>query len=40
MEVQGEQQVQWVIGGPQVSSCEDTNIVMIKTSPSASNHRP
>jgi hypothetical protein len=27
MEVQAEQEVQWVIGGPQASSYEDTNIV-------------
>jgi hypothetical protein len=40
MEVQAEQEVQWVIGGPQASSCEDTNIVMIKASPGASNHLP
>jgi hypothetical protein len=38
IEVQAEQKVQWVIGGPQASSCEDTNIVMIKASPGASNH--
>jgi hypothetical protein len=29
--------VQGVFGGPQASSCEDANIVMIKTSPDASN---
>jgi hypothetical protein len=28
-------QVQWVFGGPQASSCEDANIVVIKTSPGA-----
>jgi hypothetical protein len=38
MKVQAEQEVQWVFGGPQASSCEDTNIVVIKASPSASNH--
>jgi hypothetical protein len=34
------EQVQWVFGGPQVSSCEDVNIVVIKASFDASNHRP
>jgi hypothetical protein len=38
MEVQSEQEVQWAIRGTQVSNCEDTNIVMIKASPGASNH--
>jgi hypothetical protein len=33
------EQVRWVFGGPQASSYEDANIVMIKTSPGASNHR-
>jgi hypothetical protein len=32
------EQVRWVFGGPQVSSCEDANIVVIKVSPGASNH--
>jgi hypothetical protein len=31
------QQVQVVFGGPQASSCEDVNIVVIKASPGASN---
>jgi hypothetical protein len=31
------EQVQGVFGGPQASSCEDANIVVIKTSPGASN---
>jgi hypothetical protein len=30
-------QVRWVVGGPQVSSSEDANIVMIKASLSASH---
>jgi hypothetical protein len=34
------EQVQWAFGGPQVSSCDEANIVVIKTSPSASNHYP
>jgi hypothetical protein len=34
------EQRQWVFGGPQASSCEDANIVVIKASPSASNHYP
>jgi hypothetical protein len=33
-------QVRWVFGGPQASSCEDTNIVVIKVSRDASNHIP
>jgi hypothetical protein len=33
-------QVQWVFGGPQASSCEDTNIIVIKPSSSAFNHTP
>jgi hypothetical protein len=33
-------QVQWTFRGPQVSSCEDANIVIIKASPGASNHHP
>jgi hypothetical protein len=32
------QQVQGVFGGPQASSYEDANIVVIKTSPGAFNH--
>jgi hypothetical protein len=35
-EIQVEQ-VQWVFGGPQTSSCEDANIVVIKASPGAFN---
>jgi hypothetical protein len=31
------EQVQWVFGDPQASSCEDANIVVIKASPSAYN---
>jgi hypothetical protein len=34
------EKVQWVFGGPQASSCEDANIVVIKASPGASNHLP
>jgi hypothetical protein len=30
-------QVQWVFRCPQASSCEDTNIIVIKASPSALN---
>jgi hypothetical protein len=37
-EIQAKQ-VQGVFGGPQASSCEDANIVVIKASPEASNHR-
>jgi hypothetical protein len=33
-------QVQWVFRGPQVSSYEDTNIVVIKARPGASHHYP
>jgi hypothetical protein len=29
-----------VFGGPQASSYEDANIVVIKTSPGTSNHHP
>jgi hypothetical protein len=36
MEVQAEQ-VQWIFGGPQASSYEDANIVVIKENPSASH---
>jgi hypothetical protein len=32
------EQVQWVFGGPQASSCDDANIVVIKTNLSAFNH--
>jgi hypothetical protein len=32
------EQVRWVFGGPQASSREDANIVVIKTSPGAFNH--
>jgi hypothetical protein len=38
-EIQVEQ-VQWVFGGPQASSYEDGNIVVIKANPGASNHHP
>jgi hypothetical protein len=38
-EIQVEQ-VQWVFRGPQASSCEDANIVMIKASSGASNYHP
>jgi hypothetical protein len=38
-EVQAEQ-VQWVFGGPQASSCEDANIVVIKVSPGAFHQSP
>jgi hypothetical protein len=37
MEVQAEQEVQWVFRGPQASSCEDANIIAIKASFGASN---
>jgi hypothetical protein len=37
MEVQVEQEVQWVFGESQASSCKDSNIVVIKTSLGASN---
>jgi hypothetical protein len=37
MEIQ-VQQVRLVLGGPQVSSCEDANTVVTKISPGASNH--
>jgi hypothetical protein len=40
MKVQAEQEVQWVFGGPQASSCVDANIVVIKASPDTSNHNP
>jgi hypothetical protein len=36
-EIQAEQ-VQGMFGGPQASSYEDANIVVIKASPGASNH--
>jgi hypothetical protein len=39
MEIQAEQ-VQWVFGGPQASSYEDANILVIKASPGASHHIP
>jgi hypothetical protein len=38
-EIQAEQ-VQWVFGGPQASSYEDANIVVIKESLGAFNHAP
>jgi hypothetical protein len=34
------QQVQGVFRWPQVSSCKDANIIVIKASPSVSNHLP
>jgi hypothetical protein len=40
MEVQAEQEVQWVFRGPQASSCEEANIVMIKASPGALHQSP
>jgi hypothetical protein len=40
MEVQAEQEVQWVFKGPQASSCEDANIVVIKACPGASHQSP
>jgi hypothetical protein len=39
MKIQAEQ-VEWVFGCAQALSCEDANIVVIKASPGASNHRP
>jgi hypothetical protein len=39
MGIQAEQ-VQWALGGPQASSCEDANIIVIKASPGAFNHAP
>jgi hypothetical protein len=38
MKIQAEQ-VQWLFGGAQALSCDDTNIVVIKASLGASNHR-
>jgi hypothetical protein len=38
-EIQAEQ-VQWVFGGPQASSCKDANIIVIKASPDVFNHAP
>jgi hypothetical protein len=40
MKVQAEQEVQWVFGGPQASSCADANIVVIRASPGTSNQHP
>jgi hypothetical protein len=40
MEVRAEQEVQWVLGGLQASSCEDANIFVIKASLGASNQCP
>jgi hypothetical protein len=34
------EQVQWVFGDPQTSSCEDANIVVIKASPGIYNKYP
>jgi hypothetical protein len=39
LEIQVEQ-VQGVFGGQQASSCENANIIVIKVSLIASNHRP
>jgi hypothetical protein len=33
------EQIQGVFGGPQASSCEDANIIVINASPDALNHR-
>jgi hypothetical protein len=33
-------QVQGVFGGPQASSCEDANVIVIKASPGASHQSP
>jgi hypothetical protein len=33
MKVQSEQEVQWVFGGPQASSCADANIIVIRQAP-------
>jgi hypothetical protein len=38
-EIQAEQ-VQWVFGGPQASTWEDDNIIVIKSSPDAFNQCP
>jgi hypothetical protein len=35
-----KEQIQGVFGGPQASSCEDANIVVIKVGPGASHHYP
>jgi hypothetical protein len=35
-----KEEVQWALEGPQTSSCEDSDIVVIKASPGASNHHP
>jgi hypothetical protein len=37
MEVEAEQEVKWVFGGPQAPSVMDANIFVIKASPGASN---
>jgi hypothetical protein len=34
------EQVQWVFGGPQASSCEEANIIVIEASSDVSNHIP
>jgi hypothetical protein len=39
MKIRAEQ-VQWVFGGPQASSGDDTNLYGIKASPGASNQCP
>jgi hypothetical protein len=39
MEIQVEE-IRWVLGGPQVSSSEDANIVVTKVNPDAFNHGP
>jgi hypothetical protein len=35
-----KEQVQGVFKGPQASSCEDANIVVIKAGPDVSHHNP
>jgi hypothetical protein len=40
MKVEVEQEVQWVFGGPQASSCTEANILVIKASPGASHQSP
>jgi hypothetical protein len=38
MEVQADQEAQGVFGGPQASSCEYANIIVIKASSGVFNH--
>jgi hypothetical protein len=40
MKVQAEQEVQWVFGDPQASSCVDANNVVIRASPGALTNAP